>query len=529
MKNILEISKLSKWYGENKVLDDVNITIKEGEIHGIVGANGSGKSTLMNILFGKNVIARTGGYEGHISYLGDRYAPVNSSEALNLGIGMIHQELALLPEMTIYENIKLMRENTKSITDRFMTKEYSFLDKKTDIDEAANLLGSLGIDADVKEKVMNISGSLKQFVEICRELDNSELKLILFDEPTAALGSGDSEQLLKTIKNLSSRGIAVVFISHRLDEILEVCHRITVLRDGKVISTSLNMDTDIDKLSYDMMGTSVWKASSNRKEKPATNQVLSLRDFSVKMKGEEIRSMDLDIYESEIIGVTSLSGQGKLALGYGLMGSCMTGGQVTFLNNVYDTSKNVHNVKSGMIFLSDERKISGLLLSRSIMDNIVFTASQIDDRYLKRVLGIKTGFIDHKKAKEDTLSYIESFDIKCNGPHQNTGELSGGNQQKVCLARGLAAHPKLLIISEPTRGIDIAAKEKVLELIMKKNQEDGVTIIVISSELDDLRRICDRVVVLSEGMVSAILSPVDDDIKYAHALSGLDMEVAYEN
>lgn len=529
MDNILEIKKLTKWFGDSKVLDEIELTIEKGEVHGLVGANGSGKSTLMNILFGKNLIQQTGGYEGEILYQNQKYEPKSSSQALSQGIGMIHQELALLPDMTIYENIKLMRENTLTYTDKFMTKEYSLLDKRADMKDAEELLKSLGIEADVKEKVMNISGSLKQFVEICRELDNSDLKLILFDEPTAALGAQDSKLLLDTVKKLSSRGIAVIFISHRLDEILEVCDRITVLRDGKIISTSINKDTDIDKLSYDMMGKKIWKTSSNNKAKNLTDKVLTLKKFSVSMKGEEIKEMDMDVYKSEIVGVTSLSGQGKLALGYGLMGSCKTQGEIIFLGNSINTCLNVKNVKSGMIFLSDERKNSGLLLSGSIKDNIIFTANENEGLYLRSIFGVKTPFVDEKKATVDTMRFIESFGIKCSGPDQRVSQLSGGNQQKVCLARVLAAKPKLLIISEPTRGIDISAKEKVLELIIKYNQEHGITVIVVSSELEDLRRICDRIVVLSEGNVSAVLDPWDDDIRYAHALSGLISEVSNEN
>lgn len=521
MKKILEIKNLSKKYGANHALKDVDLDIGYGEVHGLVGLNGSGKSTLMNILFAKNSIEETGGYSGSIYFDQDEYLPKSSHQALTKGIGMIHQEFALFDEMTVFENIKLRRENTFKSTDRIFSKEYSLLDKKKDIWDSVKSLEILGIETDVREKTMKLSTSMKQFSEIAREIENSQLKLLLLDEPTAVLSEDEAKKLLDFIRNLSKKGVSVLFVSHRLEEILDVCDKVTVLRDGALVSSCPANQTNIDRLTYEMVGKSVKKTASKGIKKNLCDPILKLKDFKVGMKGEEIGGIDLDVFKGEILGVTSLSGHGKLALGYGLMGLHKPSGQVEYKNRNYDLHDHASNIKNGMLFLSDERKISGLLLNKSVEYNTTFTADQIDGSFSKRFFGLKIGIADKKKCRETTESFIRDFDIKCSTKDQAVGELSGGNQQKVALARAMAANPDLLLISEPTRGIDVSAKEKVLSLIKDTNEKKDTTFIIASSEIDDLRKICDRIAVLYEGRISAMLGPDDQALMFSYALSGI--------
>ena len=232
---VLEVRNLEKYYGQNKVLDKVNLSIKKGQIYGLIGANGSGKSTLMNILFGNSVISGTGGYSGDVIFEGERTRFRSTTEAIGRGIGMIYQEFMLIPEMTVAENIKLTRENTKSIFGKASGSMLSFVDKRKDNEDAARVLEQLGFQIDNSYLVKNISVNAKQFVEIAREVNKEDLKLLLLDEPTAVLGDEDAGKLIKVLKELAKKGTSVLFCSHRLHEICQVCDHVTVLRDGQVI------------------------------------------------------------------------------------------------------------------------------------------------------------------------------------------------------------------------------------------------------------------------------------------------------
>ncbi|MCT4593124.1 MAG: sugar ABC transporter ATP-binding protein [Anaeromicrobium sp.] len=519
MKKLIEVKNLTKYFGKNKVLDNINLHIKRGEILGLAGANGSGKSTLMNILFGSEVILDSGGYVGEV-YFEDRLVKLQSSfSAMELGMGMIHQEFTLIPGMTIHENIKLSRENTYKETNKILSEEFSLIHRKRDKEDSKEALKSLGIDVDVDLKVKDLSTSLKQFIEIAREIDRTNLKLLFLDEPTAVLNDTDGKLFLSVIRELSNKGVSIVFVSHRLHELKEICDRVMVLRDGKVICTYEKEEISVKDISFHMIGHEVVQVKGSEK-KLGNDKILELERFSVHMPGEEIKEISLDVYEGEILGVTSLSGQGKLALAYGLMGMFNTEGNVRFKNKNLNPKNTKKNIENGLVVLSDERKTHGLLLDHSIMENITFTANQVNKSFSKEILGFKTSFLDKKKISVHTDKYINEFEIKCMSKDQNTKELSGGNQQKVCLARAISTKPDLLLISEPTRGIDIAAKEKILESLININTKDKNTIIIASSELDDLKRVCDRIVVLCEGKISSVLSPGASETEFGLALSG---------
>ncbi len=524
MENVLQISSLYKSYNGIPALNNINLSLKTGEIHGIVGANGSGKSTLMNILFGNPLIHETGGYQGEILFKGKRINIKSCAEAVKLGIGMVHQEFALIPDMTVGENIRLGREKTCAFTDRFLGKKYSFIDRQRDNEAAMQVLSRLGISLDAGIKIMDLSTNMRQFVEIAREIGRSNLKMLILDEPTAVLNKEDGLKLIEILKEMSKREIGILFISHRLEEIQQVCDKVSVLRDGIMVSQYEKGNISINNLARDMIGHVVDKAAAERRaiEKEV---VISFKHFSVQMPGEEIKDLDLSVFKGEIIGLTSLSGHGKLALGYGMMGIYPVGGEVYYENKRIGRLEAKANIMNGMYVLPDDRQGWGILPEHSVKDNIVFTGNQIKNMFSRNFAFL--AFMDHSKIYSHVNRMIQDFDIKCASVRQKVKELSGGNQQKVCMARALTVNPRLLFVAEPTRGVDISAKEKILQMLIEINRSKNTTIIIASSEIDELKRVCDRIAVMVEGKIFKILSPDSSDLAFGLALSG-EEGVVYE-
>lgn len=519
MEHILEISNLNKSYRGIPALKNINLSIKAGEIHGIVGANGSGKTTLMNILFGNPIIHETGGYQGEIFYQGKKISFKTCGEAIRQGIGMVHQELALIPDMTVGENIKLGREETFAFTDRLFGRQYSFINRKQDNESAMRTLRQLGIRLDAGIKIVDLSINLRQFVEIAREIDRTDLKLLILDEPTAVLNKNDGLKLIEILMEMSKREIGILFISHRLEEVQHICDRVSVLRDGKLVSRYERGNISINTLARDMIGHIVNKAAAeNRKIDP--QPVITFKQFSVEMPGEEIQGLDLSVYKGEIIGLTSLSGHGKLALGYGMMGMYPVQGEVYYGNIKIAKMDAKANIQKGMYVLPDDRHGLGILADQSVENNIIFTGNQIKDMFRKESALALLGLIDHTKTRTHVHKMIQDFDIKCTSIHQKVKELSGGNQQKVCIARALTVNPNLLFVAEPTRGVDISAKEKILKMLLEINHTRNTTIVIASSELDELKRVCDRIAVIVKGKIFKILSPDSSDEDFGLALSG---------
>lgn len=519
MDNVLTIKKLSKSFGNVEVLKSVNFSVKSGEIHGLVGANGSGKSTLLNILFGNPVIKNTGGYKGEVFLKGKKTIIQSTKEALSHGIGMIHQEFALISEMTVAENIKLGREQVFPFFEKILGRDFSYVHSKKNIKDAGIALNKLGIGVDPRALVKNLSLSLKQFVEIAREIDKYNLRLLLLDEPTAVLNKEDSKKLLEVLKNLAQQGTAVIFVSHRLEEITELCDRVTVLRDGEIAARYGKTEFLLEQIAEDMLGHQLSRTiriNNSSEKKP----IMEFQGFSVNMPGERLEQLDLLVNEGEIIGITSLSGHGKLAVSSGVMGLYPTEGQIIVKGRELDNSCVSNVIDRGIYFVPEDRRNMGLLLKHSVMDNIIFTAMQMKNSFLFPLPFPKLSWPVKKQKIKYAQDCVEMFQIKCKNINQPVEELSGGNQQKVCIARALAIDPEILFIAEPTRGIDLGAKEIILEMLVSINKSKGTTIIIASSELDELKRICDRIVVLYEGKVSAILSAGTDDQHFALAFSG---------
>ncbi len=498
--------KIKKDFFGNQVLTDINLTLAEGEVLGLCGENGAGKSTLMKILFGMDVIRQTGGYEGEILLNGEKVQFNTPFDALAAGIGMVHQEFSLIPGFTATENILLNREPKKRnvisevFGDRLDTLDYNEMTGRA---EAA--ISKMGFSIDKNMVISEMPVGHKQFTEIARELSKDRLKLLILDEPTAVLTEKEAEALLASIRSMSEQGIAVIFITHRLQEILAVCNRVVVMRDGFVISDVPAENTTVQEISKWMVGRNVETAAKlDIRDHSAAKTIMSIKRLWVDMPGETVRDVSLDVKEGEILGIGGLAGQGKLGIPNGVMGLYEAGGTVEFDGKQIPLNSPRKCLDASLAFVSEDRRGVGLLLDETLEWNIAFPAMQVQEKFLKTYLGGLVKWRDEKAIRDVTERYIEELAIKCTGSKQKAKELSGGNQQKICLAKAFALEPKFLFVSEPTRGIDVGAKALVLEALRRFNRESGVTVVMISSELEELRSICDRIAIVSGGRIAGI-------------------------
>ncbi len=516
---LLEMRDIGKSYYGTQVLKDIQLAVRPGEIHAIVGENGAGKSTLMNILFGMNVIHDTGGFEGEIEFGGERVEILSPHAAMELGIGMVHQEFMLLPNYSITENIKLNREVLKgNLLSRIFGDQLKSLDMKVMRADARRALDSLDIGIEEYVTVAGLPVGYMQFTEIAREIDKTNIKLIVFDEPTAVLAESEAEHLLKAMKKIAGQGIAILFITHRLDEVMAVADNITVLRDGQLVATKPKEETDVYELAELMIGRKIEKLARRTEPLAEGAIALSLQGLRVEMPGEEVKGLDLEVRKGEILGIGGLAGQGKVGIANGIMGLYPARGQVVVNDSPLPLNDTPESIRRGLAFVSEDRRGVGLLLGSSVELNIAVTAMQNHERFIRR-LGFLTQ-VDGAAMRTHALRMIEELDIRCTGPAQVVKRLSGGNQQKVCIARALTLEPKILFVSEPTRGIDVGAKRLVLETLIQLNEELGMTIVMTSSELAELRSICDRIAIISEGQLAGILQPDDSDVEFGLLMAG---------
>lgn len=504
---LLQMQNIKKDFFGNQVLTDINFTLGEGEVLGLCGENGAGKSTLMKILFGMDVIRETGGYGGDILIDGQKVEFNTPFDALEAGIGMVHQEFSLIPGFSATENILLNREPCKKnivsevFGDRLNTLDYKEMDRRS-----SAAIEKMGVAIDANMVISDMPVGHKQFTEIARELSKDQLKLLILDEPTAVLTEKEAEALLESIRGMAARGISVIFITHRLHEILAVCDKVVVMRDGFVVRDVPAKESSVEDITKWMVGRDVQSAAAGEaRSNDGARTIMSIQDLWVDMPGETVRDVSLDIKEGEILGIGGLAGQGKLGIPNGVMGLYEAGGKVTFNGGEIPLNDPRKCLDSSLAFVSEDRREVGLLLDESLEWNVAFPAMQIQEKFLKKLLG---GFIkwrDEKGIHKVTQKYIDELQIKCTSSKQKARELSGGNQQKVCLAKAFALEPKFLFVSEPTRGIDVGAKSLVLEALKKFNRDSGVTVVMISSELEELRQTCDRIAIVSGGQVAGIL------------------------
>lgn len=521
---LLSIQHVSKEFYGNVVLQDVSFDLKAGEILCLVGENGAGKTTLMRILFGMPVIAETGGFSGKILLDGAEVRFASPFDALDAGIGMVHQEFSLIPGFTTTENIVLNRESMKaSVLNEVFGDRMSILDRVSMRTRAEGAISKLGVKLDPDMPVSEMPVGHKQFTEIAREINRDKIRLLVLDEPTAVLAESEAEILLTALRALAAQGIAIIFISHRLHEVVSVADRIVVLRDGTTVKDVPVEGVSVRNIASWMVGRAVsTERVADVGERKFGETILCVENLWVDMPGETVRDVNLTIRSGEIFGIGGLAGQGKLGIPNGIMGFFPAGGRVTFHGTPLLLNDPRRALERGIAFVSEDRRGVGLLLDESLEWNIAFTAMQIRGEYLKPLLGGILKIRDEAGMRAVTEEYVQTLDIKCTSPKQKAKELSGGNQQKVCLAKAFTMKPDLLFVSEPTRGIDVGAKKLVLDTLHRYNREYGTTIVMVSSELEELRSICDRIAIVDEGRIAGILAPDADLTEFGVLMSGGD-------
>lgn len=483
-KIILEMKNITKTFPGVKALDNVNLKVKEGEIHALIGENGAGKSTLMNVLSG---IYSYGTYSGDIIFNGELCKFNNIKDSEIKGIVIIHQELALIPELSISENIFLGNERAKGLMINW---------RQTDI-EAAKMLKKVRLIENVHTKIKNLSVGKQQLVEVAKAMAK-DVKLLILDEPTAALNDKDSESLLQLLLELKKEGITSILISHKLNELLRVADNITVLRDGATIKSMKN-DGSINE--DDIIRSMVGRELTNRypiHESKIGEVVFQVKDWNVYDPiiddKKIIKDVNINIKKGEIVGLSGLMGAGRTefamsvfgkAYGRHISGSVIKDGKEIKINNIRDA------IDSGLAYVTEDRKNAGLNLIDSIKNNISIAK-------IKKLS--KKLFVDGNKEISVTEDFRKKLNIKSPSIIQKAGNLSGGNQQKVVLSKWIFTDPDILILDEPTRGIDVGAKYEIYKII-NDLADSGKSILVISSELPEILGICDRVYVMNAGRI----------------------------
>jgi len=465
-------------------LSQCQFELRHGEVHALVGENGAGKSTLMKVLAG--VYAKDA---GRIFYKGKEVEVPNPRAAQHLGISMIHQELNLMPHLTVAQNIFIGREPRRNV--RFM------LDEKAINEQAQQLFARMHLNLDPRTKVADLTVAKQQMVEIAKALSfNAEV--LIMDEPTAALTESEIDELFRIIRDLRAKGVGVVHISHRLEELKQISDRVTVMRDGRYIDTVQTQEAAIDRIISMMVGRTIYEATPEVPEKPSEEIVLEVRDLK---RGNVIRDVNFNLRKGEILGFAGLVGAGRTEVARAVFGA-----DPVDSGEVYVHGKRVHikspndAVRHGIGYLSEDRKRYGLALGMNVEENIILAA-------FKKFLGA-IGWVNRSKIRTTAQSFVAALTIKTPSLEQKVRNLSGGNQQKVIIGKWLTADTSILIFDEPTRGIDVGAKSEIYRLLNDLAQQ-GKSIIMISSELPEILRMSHRVVVMCEGRVTGELNIAD--------------------
>lgn len=520
---VLSIRGIHKQFYGNTVLKGVDLDVGAGEIHGLVGENGAGKTTLMNILFGMPVIHETGGFGGEVWFKGSKADFRSPGDAMTAGIGMVHQEFMLLPGFTVTENIKLNRETTyPNFLSGIAGRRMETLDVPAMRIDARRALDKLEMSIDEWIPVAGMPVGHMQFIEIAREIDKKTVSLLVLDEPTAVLTEGEAAGLLRAMRIVASSGIAILFITHRLDEVVEVADRITVLRDGEVVGRMKGGEAKVARLAELMVGRSLEQGARQGDEGRLSGAPVALRlkNLEVDMPGEVVKGVSLEIRKGEILGLGGLAGHGKLGVANGIMGLKPASGAVEKNGSSVPLNDPKGALNAGLAFLSEDRRGVGLLLDDSVEDNIVVAGMMAQGKFLKRMFLLPLKMRDNGAIRSHASNMVRKLDIRCTSTKQRVRQISGGNQQKICVAKALTLEPDVLLVSEPTRGIDVGAKERVLDELLRLNREDGITVIMTSSELNELRKICDRIAIMHGGRISSVLDPGASDAAFGLAMAG---------
>lgn len=497
MNTILKLENVSKSFPGVKALSDINLSVNKGEIHALLGENGAGKSTLMKVLSG---IYRPD--NGQIFVNGNLQNFYSYNDAIDAGIAIIFQEFSLVPYLNAVENIFLGRE---------MTNRFGLLCKARMREKAQEIFDKLEIDINISVDISKLSIAQQQFVEIGKALA-LDAKILILDEPTATLTPMEAEHLFRVMRDLKKDGVAMIFISHHMDEIFEVCDRITVLRDGKYVGMVDTLASNVDSLVEMMVGR---RLESNFPPKPVHRHsdrvVLEAKDVRIEKDGP---SNSFTLYEGEILGFAGLVGSGRTELARAVIGADPAAHKAVYVNGVWAALRNpAEALESGIGLLPESRKSEGLIIDFSIKDNISINN-------LGKYVG-RGCLIDRTAERFASQFMIDKVGVKTSSLNALTSTLSGGNQQKVVIARWLNHHCKILIFDEPTRGIDVGAKAEIYSL-MRELTLQGYSIIMISSELPEIIGMCDRVAVFKQGSIVKVLSAdsINSSEVMCHATAG---------
>ncbi len=476
---MLKMNHISKSFPGVKALDDVSISVEQGEIHALVGENGAGKSTLMKILSGAYSLD-----EGEIILDGEKIENTTPAKMIEKGIAVIYQELMLLPHRTVAENIFL---------NRYPKNKAGKIDYKKMEADAKKVIEELKLDLNPSAVVEDLSVAKRQMIEIAKAMSRNA-KIVVLDEPTAVLGDNELEGLFRIVKNLAAEGVTFIYISHRLKEIFELCTSLTIMKDGQLVESGSVENYTTEKLVSKMVGRDV-KDIYPKREKNIGDVVLSVKGLT--RKGV-IENVSFDLHKGEILGIAGLAGAGRSEVLRAVIGADpIDSGSIELEGRPVRFKSVKDGILAGLGIVPEERKAEGLMLQQDMIFNMTIPALR---KYKNRF-----GKLTHSKETKVTEKYINMFHIRPGSPHTVTNFMSGGNQQKVVLSKWIAADCKILLVDEPTRGVDVGAKQEIYE-ILNDLIEKGLSIIMVSSELPELLGTCDRIMVMNEGRQTGLFN-----------------------
>ena len=480
---LLELNNISKAFPGVKALDDVTLKVRAGKVHALMGENGAGKSTLMKCLFG--IYTQD---SGEIFLNGEKVITRNSKEALNLGIAMIHQEIHPVKFRNVMENMWLGRLPMYGIG------PFKLVDEKKMYKDTQELFKSLGLDVNPNTIVGNLSVSTVQQMEIAKAV-SYDAKVIIMDEPTSSLSETEVEHLFRIIRDLQKKGVAIIYISHKMEEILKISDEVSIMRDGKMMGTWDASELTTDLIIKKMVGRDLTNRFPERSNVPG-DEVLRIEGFTSSYP-RSFQGVSFNLRKGEILGVGGLVGAQRTEIMEAVFGLRSLHAGKTFINNKEVSIKSpIDAKKNNMALITEERRATGIFPVLSVMENMVI-ANQ--SKYLN-----KMGILDDKMRKEDSIKSMKQLNVKAPSFKELIQNLSGGNQQKVLLARWLLTAPEILILDEPTRGIDVGAKFEIYTIITELANQ-GKSIIMISSEMSELLGMSDRIMVMCEGHLSGII------------------------
>lgn len=473
---ILEMKNISKDFPGVRALDDINFELTTGEIHALVGENGAGKSTLMSLLAGVH-----SDFRGTIKMNGRPVRFANPKEAIEHGVGIIYQELDLVPEFSVGENIFLADEpRAKSFFN------IGVLSRKRIFSETARILSDLGFDIDPRARVGSLSTGEQQLVQIIKVIRLSA-KVLIMDEPTARLAHDETKTLFKIMKVLKEKGVSIIYISHHMEEILQIADRISVLRDGKVVGTVVRAETSLSEIVQMVVGKKLSSGITRPEISKGPEEIFAVDGLALDGVFSDI---SFKIRSGEILGIGGLVGSGRSEIAHCIFGvEKLTGGEIRVGGQRVKIRSPLDAIKNNIILIPEERKAQGLILNHSVMSNLSLAYLRVISKYQ---------FINGRKRQQSAQQMVNRLRIKTPSLNQEVGHLSGGNQQKVVLGKWLPLKPMVVILDQPTRGIDIGAKMEIYDLIAEMAQ-NGSGIIIISDELPELIGLADRIMVIGKG------------------------------